>query len=56
MSLIIGCVFNIQEELHSILDLGNFLWTEKYVHIYGAKPDFQDKETAFNMKFKATYP
>ena len=59
MSLIIQCVFNNQEESHSLLDLGTFLWTEKYVHtymyMYGVKPDFQDKETAF-MKLKATYP
>ena len=51
----IECVFNIQEESHSLLDLGNFLCTEKYVHTYGAKPDFQDNETAF-MKLKRTYP
>ena len=26
-----------------------------YLYVYGVKPDFQDKETAF-MKLKRTYP
>ena len=34
----------------SLLDLGTFLWTEKYVHTYGVKPDFQDKETAYETQ------